>query len=50
MPEATAAEKGKRLALFVMLIIGTVLHGLSMASFYLHALAKVGAALMRVLE
>ncbi len=46
----SAVERGKRLALFVMLIMGTVLHAISVAHIYLPALAKAGAFFMGILN
>ncbi len=38
MPEADAVERGKRMALFVMLIMGAILHCYSVAYIYLPVL------------
>ncbi len=49
MPEPVA-EKGVRMALFIMLILGTLLHGISVAHIYLPALAKVGSLIALMMK
>ncbi len=46
----TSTEKGKQIALFIMLILGTILHGISVADSYLPALSAVGSALKRFIR
>ncbi len=50
MTTVSAAERAKRLALFVMLVLGTLLHGISMAHVYLPALARAGACIAGMLK
>ena len=45
MPGNEAVERGKRMALFVMLVMGTVLHGICVAHSYLPGLARVWSLL-----
>lgn len=48
MPEPETIMRVKRLALFVMLILGTVLHGISMAPLYGAALFKAYSFLRQI--
>jgi len=50
MPISPRVERGKQLALFIMLIMGTLLHGISMAGTYWPALVKVGSLLKSVIR
>ncbi len=45
-----AIEKRKRIALFAMLILGTVLHGISVADAYLPGLARVWSLLAQAVR
>jgi hypothetical protein len=50
MPEPETIMRAKRLALFVMLILGTVLHGISMAPLYGATLVKAYSFLRRIVH
>ncbi len=50
MPESAIILRAKRLALFVMLIMGTVLHGTSMAPIYGAALVKACSFLSQIVH
>ncbi len=50
MRETNAVERGKRLSLFVMLIMGTILHCFSVAHIYLPALIKARSVLAMIVK
>ncbi len=50
MPESETVMRAKRLALVVMLIMGTVLHGISMAPIYSAALVKAFSFLSQIVH
>ncbi len=45
-----AVGKWKQMALVIMLIIGTVLHGISVADIYWPALVKAGSLLIQMIQ
>jgi hypothetical protein len=49
MSTPEAMKRWKRLALFVMLVMGTILHGISVADIYRPALVKVGSLVMAMI-
>ncbi len=50
MPGRQWVERAKRIALFLMLILGTVLHGISVADAYLPGLARVWSLLTQAVR
>jgi hypothetical protein len=50
MPIPARVGRGKQLALFVMLIMGTLLHGISVADIYRPALARVVSLLKSIIR
>lgn len=50
MQKPAVVEKSKQVGLFIMLILGTLLHGISVADSYLPALVKVGSLLKRIIR
>ena len=50
MPETNSTARAKRLVLFVVLIMGTILHGCSVAHIYLPALIRARAVLVMIVK
>ncbi len=50
MRDNAAVGKEKSIALFIMLIMGTLLHGISVAHSYLPAFRKIGSLLALIVH
>jgi hypothetical protein len=50
MPIPETINRGRGLALFIMLIMGIILHGISVAGTYWPSLARVKSILTHIIE